>query len=171
MSECILSRRMDAKHVDSSQPNLRGAIFLSILPDIIGSNYVRYDAETSPDHRIWNHSPSINSPWIILMTASHSCINTRGKMYDSSVLVWAPWPPTNRWTYRCPKMTLFKTTLSYIKWICRFFAIAILKVLINMCLNGIAIYLHDPLIAVLKISVLLVISRNIQVLRHICQMV
>ena len=26
MSECILSRRMDAKHVDSSQPNLLGAI-------------------------------------------------------------------------------------------------------------------------------------------------
>ena len=33
----------------------------------------------------------------------------------------APWPPTNRWTYCCPQMTLFKTTLSYIKWICRFF--------------------------------------------------
>ena len=40
-----------------------------------------------------------------------------------------------------------------------------------MGLNGIAIYLHAPLIAVLKISVLLVISHNIQVLRHICQMV
>ena len=40
-----------------------------------------------------------------------------------------------------------------------------------MDLNGIAIYLHAPLIAVLKISVLLVISHNIQVLRHICQMV
>ena len=38
-----------------------------------------------------------------------------------------------------------------------------------MCLNGIAIYLSAPLIAVLKISVLLVISHNI--LRHICQMV
>ena len=76
------------------------------------------------------------------MTTSHSCINTRGMMYDSSVLVWsnewltgnygdwvqvpfvknlAPWPPTNRWTYCCPKMTLFKTTPSYIKRICRFF--------------------------------------------------
>ena len=70
------------------------------------------------------------------MTISHSCINTRGMMYDSSVLVWwnewltgnygdwvqvpfvknlAPWPPTNRWTYCCPKMTLFKTTPSYSK--------------------------------------------------------
>ena len=83
------------------------------------------------------------------MTASHSCINTPGKMYDSSVLVWsnewltgnhgdwlqvpfaknlAPWLPTNQWTYCCPMMTLFKTTLRYIKWICRFFAIALLSV-------------------------------------------
>ena len=90
---------------------------------IIGSNYVRYDAETSPDASIWKHSPRINSPWIILMTTSHSCVNTRGMMYDSSVLVWsnewltgnygdwvqvpfvknlAQWPPTNRWTYCCP---------------------------------------------------------------------
>ena len=76
--------------------------------------------------------------WIIwsVYNVAHSCINTRGMMYDSSVLVWsnewltgnhgdwlqapfvknlAPWPPTNRWTYCCPKMTLFKTTLSYIK--------------------------------------------------------
>ena len=45
------------------------------------------------------------------------------------------------------------------------------KDMFNMCLNGIAIYLHAPLIAALKISVLLVISHNIQVLRHICQMV
>ena len=95
-----------------------------------------------PRSSIWEHSPRINSPWIILMTASHSYINTRGKMYDSSVLVWsnewltgshgdwlqapfvnnlAPWPPTNRWTYCCSQMTLITTTLGYIKWICRCF--------------------------------------------------
>ena len=109
---------------------------------IIGSNYVRYDAKASPDHQYGTVLKKINSPWIIVMTASHACINTRGKMYDSSVLAcsnewptgnhsdWlqapyvknlAPWSPTNRCTNCCPKMSLFTVSLSYINRIFRFF--------------------------------------------------
>ena len=51
----------------------------------MSSNYVRY--WSIPRSLIWNCcSSKLNSPWIILMTASHTCINTLGNMYARSVL-------------------------------------------------------------------------------------
>ena len=61
MSECILSRRMDAKHVDSSQPNLLGGI----APRRFGATHLLFLVH-SPWHNLCK-ATVINNAQIILL--------------------------------------------------------------------------------------------------------
>ena len=89
MSECILSRRMDAKHVDSSQPNLLGAI----APRRFGATNLLFLVHSPWPKRTRKHSPqhkegadpvhTINrEPWLNRSSSLEVWLQTPGVEYS-----------------------------------------------------------------------------------------
>ena len=80
MSECILTRRMDAKHVDSSQPNLLGAI----APRRFGATNLLFLV-----HSPWHNSLLVRSfpcwsPSIVLITVNSEWISVTLSTFSAS---------------------------------------------------------------------------------------
>ena len=95
MSECILSRRMDAKHVDSSQPNLLGAI----APRRFGATNLLFLVHSPWHSRPCDHNRKLcESSHITPLSSLHkSQLNT---IHESEEDISCPTlPPTTLPTY------------------------------------------------------------------------